>query len=148
MLRKAAFPDHYTLTRSKVYQDQHKIHCKDILLQNLMCNATVDVIPYVWAEGQDFPLPDFSIKKQCRNGDEISTWMKDNEPKGTRRKSSELKQPVGAKLSPLPPSLGQWLKDLDDIKRLWHRSNLTASAEQFRGSLTLHVTFLLQLTGL
>lgn len=92
------------------------MHCVDILLQNLKCTATVDVIPHVWFEGQGWSLPDFSIQKQCRNGDEILNWMKKNEPEGLRGKTGEIQQPVGVKLSSLPPKLTKWLKDLDDIE--------------------------------
>ena len=53
----------------------HSDHCIYVLLQNLMCNANVDVITLDWVEGQQHPFPDFSINRKCVNFDAILEWQ-------------------------------------------------------------------------
>jgi hypothetical protein len=53
----------------------HTSHCIYILLQNLMCSASVDVITHRWLDVQPYPFPDFNIQKKCRNFDDILAWQ-------------------------------------------------------------------------
>jgi Mycotoxin biosynthesis protein UstYa len=56
----------------------HSDHCIYVLLQNLMCNANVDVITLDWVEGQKHPFPDFSINHKCINFDSILQWQEEH----------------------------------------------------------------------
>lgn len=53
----------------------HLEHCVDMLLQNLICNANVDLITLQWMETQPHPMPDFAIDHQCRDLETISRWQ-------------------------------------------------------------------------
>ena len=53
----------------------HTSHCIYILLQNLMCSASVDVIVHEWRDVQRHPFPDFNINKKCRNFDAVLAWQ-------------------------------------------------------------------------
>jgi hypothetical protein len=82
-LRKAAHYDYY-------FRDEfgtegpsnghwiHLSHCTHMLLQNLMCNADVDLFTYRWVEGQSHPYPDFSNNHQCRDFSAVFKWTKDH----------------------------------------------------------------------
>ncbi|MCJ1376916.1 hypothetical protein MMC17_000006 [Xylographa soralifera] len=48
-------------------QPMHVSHCLHILLQNLMCQASVDVVTHRWVDVQKHPIPDFSVRKVCRD---------------------------------------------------------------------------------
>lgn len=79
----------------------HSSHCIYMLLQNLMCNAHVDVVTYNWIDGQHLPFPDFSIEKKCRNYDVIMEWHRRNSVPVELFKT--LKMPEGfVPLDPIP----------------------------------------------
>ncbi|KAJ5971439.1 tat pathway signal sequence [Penicillium vulpinum] len=52
----------------------HTDHCLYVVLQNLMCAATLDVVTQPWVHGQLHPFPDFSINKKCRDFGSILDW--------------------------------------------------------------------------
>ncbi len=52
----------------------HTDHCIYIVLQNLMCGATADIVTQPWVSGQLHPFPDFAVNKKCRNFDAILEW--------------------------------------------------------------------------
>lgn len=52
----------------------HTDHCIYVVLQNLMCAATLDVVTQPWVRGQLHPFPDFSINKKCRDFGAILKW--------------------------------------------------------------------------
>ncbi|KAI6914407.1 hypothetical protein KC318_g192 [Hortaea werneckii] len=52
----------------------HTDHCIHIVLQNLMCSATADIITQPWVEGQLHPFPDFNVNKKCRDFDTLLNW--------------------------------------------------------------------------
>ncbi|KAH7082624.1 hypothetical protein BKA63DRAFT_403231, partial [Paraphoma chrysanthemicola] len=56
----------------------HTDHCIHIVLQNLMCSATADIITQPWVEGQSHPFPDFNVNKKCRNFDALLEWHEEN----------------------------------------------------------------------
>ena len=39
----------------------HINHCIDILLQEIQCNANLDLIPLHWVETQEYPFPDMYV---------------------------------------------------------------------------------------
>ncbi|EFQ35950.1 hypothetical protein CGRA01v4_07656 [Colletotrichum graminicola] len=55
----------------------HTDHCIYIVLQNLMCGATPDLITQPWVDGQLHPFPDFNINKKCNEFDSILAWHED-----------------------------------------------------------------------
>ncbi|KAH8655477.1 tat pathway signal sequence [Xylariales sp. PMI_506] len=60
-----------------VLPDLHRVHtdhCIYIVLQNLMCSATADMVTNPWVEGQITPFPDFNINRKCRDFDAILDW--------------------------------------------------------------------------
>ncbi|KJX97224.1 hypothetical protein TI39_contig523g00002 [Zymoseptoria brevis] len=58
--------------------DAHLSHCIYYLLQNIMCQASVDVYPHVWTDTLAQPYPDFNTVKKCRNFDAILGWQETN----------------------------------------------------------------------
>jgi hypothetical protein len=56
----------------------HLSHCVYYLLQNIMCQASVDVYPHVWTDTLVQPYPDFNTVKKCRNFDAILAWQEKN----------------------------------------------------------------------
>jgi len=56
----------------------HLSHCIHLLLQNLMCNANVDIYTHFWTDTLSAPQPDFNIMHQCRNFDAILEWQTAN----------------------------------------------------------------------
>jgi hypothetical protein len=60
-----------------VFPELHRVHtdhCIYIVLQNLMCGATADIITQDWVDGQLHPFPDFNINKKCRDFNAILDW--------------------------------------------------------------------------
>jgi hypothetical protein len=74
----------------------HTDHCIYIVLQNLMCSATVDLITQPWVDGQLHPFPDFNVQKKCRNFDAIVDWHEENRLTGSSR-LSKMRVPEGVK---------------------------------------------------
>ncbi|KAF3936793.1 hypothetical protein ABW19_dt0203387 [Dactylella cylindrospora] len=56
----------------------HLSHCTSLLLQNLLCNSTPDIITLNWVSTQSSPFPDFSINKKCRDFAPIQKWAEEN----------------------------------------------------------------------
>jgi Mycotoxin biosynthesis protein UstYa len=101
-LRREIFFDHYHADKfpdgkpSDLHK-QHTSHCIYILLQNLMCSASVDVITHKWFDVQKHPFPDFNIQKKCRNFDDILAWQEkhvvDDAPYSRLRRPADM-EPV------------------------------------------------------
>ena len=80
------------------------MHCLHMVLQDLMCNADVGIIPIVWTKG---PGPrgrlqhvdKFSTQKQCRNFDAVLDWVQKNAVKGANEGYGTLKYIPGAPVS-------------------------------------------------
>jgi Mycotoxin biosynthesis protein UstYa len=83
-LRREANFDHYygrkwpPGTRASDMHRTHVSHCIYLLLQNLMCNANVDIYTHYWADAQLNAFPDFSVNHKCRNFDTILKWQEEN----------------------------------------------------------------------
>ncbi|KAK3900026.1 hypothetical protein C8A05DRAFT_17618 [Staphylotrichum tortipilum] len=60
-----------------VFPELHRVHtdhCLYIVLQDLMCHATADMITTPWVDGQLNPFPDFNINRKCRDFEGIVRW--------------------------------------------------------------------------
>ncbi|KAK6354997.1 hypothetical protein TWF696_004124 [Orbilia brochopaga] len=81
-LRKAVYSDYYRDKGKKSNTNRlhwvHLSHCAGVLLQNLMCQATLDVVTLNWVETQRRPFPDFSVNKQCRDYSVLQRWQQEN----------------------------------------------------------------------
>lgn len=66
------YPNYYTERR--IMEDVHPSHCLDVILQNLMCDSSLDVITYTWRQTQIHPWPEMSVNKQCRNFETVLDW--------------------------------------------------------------------------
>ncbi|KAK3321836.1 hypothetical protein B0H66DRAFT_552763 [Apodospora peruviana] len=60
------------------WHDVHVAHCLNILLENLMCAANVDVYTSFWMDAQLQPFPDFNIDHRCRDFDAILAWQEEH----------------------------------------------------------------------
>ncbi|KAL3956093.1 hypothetical protein ACCO45_008939 [Purpureocillium lilacinum] len=72
----------------------HMGHCMSILLQNIMCAASLDVITHNWVRGHRLPVPDFSIQHQCRDIEAVIDWQEKNSI--DYKKWSRMRAPKGA----------------------------------------------------
>lgn len=53
----------------------HLSHCTDILLKNIMCSGSLDIVTFTWLETQTNPWPDFNVPHKCRSFDDIVDWQ-------------------------------------------------------------------------
>jgi hypothetical protein len=89
-------------TAKRPYSDLHWIHvahCTEILRENLMCSANLDVITFNWKETQDLPFADFNLNKKCTNAEILMEWQKDNTI--VAEKARNFTRPAGAKQVPI-----------------------------------------------
>ncbi|KAK8098102.1 uncharacterized protein PG998_013588 [Apiospora kogelbergensis] len=106
VLRKAAHPDYYGVGRA-LLRGVHTAHCVDVLLQNLLCDASVDVYTHNWVETQRHPFPDMSLNRQCRDFEAVLAWHH----KTLIPWNSEIPRPAGAVILPMAPKLREhWSK--------------------------------------
>ena len=49
-------------------------HCIEMLRQVLMCSADLHLISYDWVDEVDYPWPDFSLSRNCRNYEQVHEW--------------------------------------------------------------------------
>jgi hypothetical protein len=56
----------------------HASHCIYLILQNIMCNANIDIYTHQWNDGVPSPFADFNIDHQCRDFDAILQWQEEN----------------------------------------------------------------------
>jgi hypothetical protein len=102
-LRKIAFEDFHGPVgpheHSKLWW-HHIKHCTDILLQNIMCHGTTDLITMQWMETQHHPFPDFSVNHQCRDFQTLVDFR--NEKSVDWDKWLEMKKPKDVQEIPAP----------------------------------------------
>ncbi|KAK8112912.1 hypothetical protein PG984_013438 [Apiospora sp. TS-2023a] len=107
-LRRGVYYEHYFApalgaNKTDVFYN-HMGHCMSILLQNIMCAASLDVITHNWVRGHRLPVPDFSIQHQCRDIEAVVEWQEKN--KVDYKLWSTMKAPEGAnELEPSPALL-------------------------------------------
>ena len=82
-LRREIYFDHYY--GGKFINDiptpshqAHLGHCLEIVLQALMCSASVEPIVHYWVDIQQVPFPNFNDKHICRDFDAILNWQEDH----------------------------------------------------------------------
>ena len=105
MLRKAAYRDYYypgDRQRFSLKHWTHLSHCVDILRQNLVCQANVDVHTYNWVETQRYPFPDFGIRHRCRDHGAVLEWLREKGTHVEREVLLGIEKPVGATELPVP----------------------------------------------
>ncbi|MCJ1308697.1 hypothetical protein MMC25_002351 [Agyrium rufum] len=107
--------------------ESHVDHCIDILRQNIMCNADMDMLTYNWRHTQHNPFPDVGANKVCRDFDALLRWQEEVEMKDEPAKWEKIVRPADAVLLEMPPHLdelevtstagGLMLKKLNGITR-------------------------------
>ncbi|KAH7033716.1 uncharacterized protein B0I36DRAFT_321940 [Microdochium trichocladiopsis] len=102
-VRQAMYPEYYPVR--KLMKDVHPQHCLHVLLQNLMCDASVNVMTYNWMETQQNPFPDMNIQRKCRDFDAVLDWHE----RTLVPLSEKVKKPEGVKQLPLTPKLKELL---------------------------------------
>ncbi|KAI9743513.1 MAG: hypothetical protein M1818_002826 [Claussenomyces sp. TS43310] len=106
-LRKLIYPEYYGFEPGKLTHASlwfvHLNHCVDILAQNLMCDANVDLYTLQWMETQGHPFPDFNLNHQCRDFDALVDWRKENGVDIDMWVAME--KPQGATQVPAPPEM-------------------------------------------
>ncbi|KAB5577475.1 hypothetical protein GE09DRAFT_1183362 [Coniochaeta sp. 2T2.1] len=91
-------------TPKRPYSDLHWIHvahCTEVLRENLLCSANLDVITFNWKETQDLPFADFDINKRCTKDAEemLMEWQERNTVVAERARN--FTRPEGAREVPI-----------------------------------------------
>ncbi|EKG18674.1 hypothetical protein MPH_04067 [Macrophomina phaseolina MS6] len=113
-LRREAYFDHYygdkypTFNATTKLHKAHLSHCIYYLLQNIMCQANVDIYTHVWTDTILQPFPDFQISHKCKDFDAILDWQEQNSL--DLHKFYKLRKPEGS---------GPALKMSSEFQELW-----------------------------
>ncbi len=68
-----------------------------------MCQPSLELITYAWAEGREKPFPDFDITRKCYDFEALLQWQEEHQVEGMRQeKWDELKRPEGSGALPVP----------------------------------------------
>ena len=104
MLRRAVYREYYYPASDtfSLKHWTHLSHCVDILRQNLVCQANVDLHTYNWVKTQRYPYPDFGIKHQCRDHGAVVEWLKEKGTHVERDVLLSIKKPAGIVELPIP----------------------------------------------
>ncbi|KAH6613837.1 hypothetical protein C7974DRAFT_437225 [Boeremia exigua] len=114
-LRREAYFDHYHGSKHSGFNSTtklHKVHlshCVYYLLQNIMCQANVDVYTHVWTDTVLQPFPDFQINHQCKDFNGVLNWQEHN--------SVDLHEFYKIRKS---ESFGPAMKMSTEFKELWN----------------------------
>lgn len=104
MLRKYSYLDYYLKHEPEFFASprlrMHTDHCIEMLRQSIMCSADLHVITYDWVEVVDFPWPDFSISRNCRNYDALHDWAVERTI-SVGNESGQLPKPKGIHYRPV-----------------------------------------------
>ncbi|GIZ49329.1 hypothetical protein CKM354_001236100 [Cercospora kikuchii] len=99
VMREAAFLDYYWYVRpiDPSYWT-HYYHCLDMVRQEIMCSASLDLAPMYWTDYMPFATIEFSIDRKCRRWDDIMDFVKAHEmsDEDVHRQSTEMTRPEGA----------------------------------------------------
>ncbi|EON98885.1 putative tat pathway signal sequence protein [Phaeoacremonium minimum UCRPA7] len=87
--------------------ESHVDHCIDILRQNIMCNADVEMLTYNWRLTQHNPFPDIGAHKVCRDFDALVRWQEEVELKDEPAKWAKIVKHPDAVDLPMPPHLNE-----------------------------------------
>ncbi|KAI3322289.1 hypothetical protein HD806DRAFT_523640 [Xylariaceae sp. AK1471] len=104
VLRKLAWEefDRDGKTAKQPYEGIHWLyvgHCAEILRENVMCNANLDVYTFQWKETQVQPYPDFDLNKKCTDLNILVDWQEKNAL--PTKKSINFTRPHGAQQVPM-----------------------------------------------
>ncbi|KAI0388970.1 hypothetical protein F5Y17DRAFT_165315 [Xylariaceae sp. FL0594] len=97
-----AFDMDKLLLSKKKYPEIHWLHvshCTEVLRQNLLCNANLDVVTFVWKETQTLPYSDFDLNKKCVDADVLMDWQSVNTLPTER--AINFTRPEGARQMPM-----------------------------------------------
>ncbi|KZL80888.1 tat pathway signal sequence protein [Colletotrichum incanum] len=84
----------------------HTEHCLYVLLKQLTCRPSTEMVVFEWVEGNKSPLPDFNVQETCLNFDAMLDWH--NASSRPRRDMLALRAPEGQRRVPMS----------DDIKKV------------------------------
>ncbi len=105
-VRKQMHYDHYHLKKfgknPPVEFVNHKNHCLHVLLENLMCQASSDIVVHHWRETYHMPLADFHPRRQCRNFDTLFNYAKQIAVPNYVPRWNKLQPPADAAILPAP----------------------------------------------
>lgn len=87
--------------------ESHINHCLDILRQNIMCNANVEMLTYNWRLTQHNPFPDIGAVKVCRDFEAIVKWQQEVELKDEPAKWAKIVKEADAVDLPMPKHLDE-----------------------------------------
>ncbi|GAW21839.1 hypothetical protein ANO14919_113650 [Xylariales sp. No.14919] len=77
----------------------HVAHCTEVLRENLMCSANLDVVTFNWKETQNVPFPDFNLNKKCTDAETLIEWQEENAL--SAETSRGFSRPEGAREVPM-----------------------------------------------
>lgn len=113
MLRKAAFSGNAGLAGSKAQEVVHLQHCTDMLMQHMLCTADAGIITYQWREGNEYPFPDFSVKRECRDWRQLVEWRDGHAVDLERYK--RYTKPEGVEVVPWGEEEGKFMRWIDEV---------------------------------
>ncbi|KAF2167514.1 hypothetical protein M409DRAFT_36594 [Zasmidium cellare ATCC 36951] len=113
MLRKAAFSGNAGLAGSKAQEVVHLQHCTDMLMQHMLCTADAGMITYQWREGNEYPFPDFSVQRECRDWRQLVEWRDGHAVDLERYK--EYRKPEGVEVVPWGEEEGKFMRWIDEV---------------------------------
>lgn len=104
-VRKAAYYDHYHPgePRSAVFKP-HINHCIHMMLQNILCTASTDIVTFQFRENQEGVYSDFDMNHKCRDFKAIKEWAVENAV-ADKTSFSGVKRPPNYKHLLLPDHL-------------------------------------------
>ncbi|GJC88616.1 hypothetical protein ColLi_11454 [Colletotrichum liriopes] len=81
----------------------HTEHCLYVLLKQLTCRPSTEMVVFEWVEGNKSPLPDFNVEETCLDFDAILDWH--NASSRPRRDMLALRAPRGQRMVPMSDDL-------------------------------------------
>ncbi|TQV90082.1 hypothetical protein V2A60_010464 [Cordyceps javanica] len=103
--------------RPEAFRERHLSHCTSILLQNIMCHSDLEVVTHVWREGNPVPWPDFGVKKQCRDFDELIKFRDSMDLDDSWEKFRlYTKRPSDAVVLPMEDGLTELMASADEFR--------------------------------
>lgn len=105
-IRKQIYYDHYHFSKfGKTPPPEfinHKNHCMHMLLENLLCQSSSNIIVHNWRETYHVPLADFNAPRECRDFDALIDWGSRHAIPNYRSKWAKLDIPPEGVILPAP----------------------------------------------
>lgn len=125
VLRKAVWTDHYWPKGNlNPGHRTHQTHCVDLIRQDIMCRAPMDVYPLIWMQYESQPTPNFNISMKCGDWDHMLQWWRERQMTGQQVDRIFVK-PEGVKQWIAPPGLKE---ENDALKEICSRPNVSCTA--------------------